>query len=326
MRIRSKNLVLALLGFAASCALPESAPPPDGGADSGGTAGLATGGSATGGSATGGTETGGTETGGTATGGTATGGTATGGTATGGTATGGTATGGTSTGGTGGSPTGGSSTGGTAGGGGNPVGGTGGRGGTGAAGTGAGGAGGTSAGAGGLGGMSAGGGGAGGSASGSGGRAAGGAGAGPVVELARDKSATADSEENNTTSNPPKVNLAGSANDGSATTRWCAASGGQHYWQVDLGASHSLARVEIDFEYPAQAAGASYGYVIGVSPDGTTFTTALDRTTNTSTTMTQTGPLPASTTGRYVRITVIPPTTTPSATWSSFWEARIYGQ
>jgi hypothetical protein len=325
MRMRPKNLVLALLGFAASCALPESAPPPEGGADSGGTAGLATGGSS--GTATGGTATGGTATGGTATGGTATGGTATGGTATGGTATGGTATGGTATGGVGGSPTGGTATGGTAGGG-APTGGTGGRGGAGAGGAGAGGRGGTSAGgagAGGLGGAGAGGGGAGGSASGSGGTTAGGAGAGPVVELARDKSATADSEENNPSANPPKVNLAPNANDGSATTRWCAANGGTHYWQVDLGASHSLSRVEIDFEYPTQAAGASYGYLIGVSPDGTTFTTAIDRSANTSTTAMQTATFPASTAGRYVRVTVNPPTTTPQ-TWSSFWEVRIYGR
>jgi hypothetical protein len=161
------------------------------------------------------------------------------------------------------------------------------------------------------------------------GRAAGGAGTGgggAIVELAMGRTATADSEENNTTSNPPKVNLATSGNDGSATTRWCAASGGAHYWQVDLGASHVLSRVEIDFEYPTQAASTSYGYVVGVSPDGTTFTTAIDQSANTSTTMTQSSPFPASTSGRYVRITVTPPTTTPSATWASFWEARVFGQ
>jgi alpha-L-fucosidase len=159
-----------------------------------------------------------------------------------------------------------------------------------------------------------------------GGRAQGGAGAGggPVVELARNRTSSADSEENNPSANPPKVNLAPSANDGDASTRWCAASGGQHWWQVDLGASHALSRVEIDFEYPAQAAGSAYGYVVGVSPDGATFTDAIDQTGNTSTTMTQSANFPPSTSGRYVRITVTPPTTTP-ATWSSFWEARVYG-
>ena len=161
------------------------------------------------------------------------------------------------------------------------------------------------------------------------GRAAGGAGAGgggAIVELAQGRTATADSEENNTTSNPPKVNLAPGGNDGSATTRWCAASGGQHYWQVDLGASHALSRVEIDFEYPTQAANTAYGYVVAVSGDGATFTTSIDQTANASTTMTQTASFPASSTGRHVRITVIPPTTTPDATWASFWEARVFGQ
>lgn len=188
-----------------------------------------------------------------------------------------------------------------------------------------------------MGGRAAGGAGSGGQAgttsggAGTGGRAAGGAGTGgtaggAVVELARGKSASADSEENNTTSNPPKVNLAASANDGSATTRWCAASGGEHWWQVDLGATHALSRVEVDFEYPTQAANTSYGYRVGVSVDGATFTTAIDQSTNTSTTMTQMASFPASTSSRYVRITVIPPTTTPSATWASFWEARVFGQ
>jgi alpha-L-fucosidase len=169
--------------------------------------------------------------------------------------------------------------------------------------------------------------GGGGAGSGGGGKSggAGGTGGGAIVELARGRTATADSEENNPSSNPPKVNLAPNANDGDGATRWCAASGGQHYWQVDLGASHTLSRIEIDFEYPAQAAGAAYGYVIGVSPDGTTFATAIDQTGNTSTTMTQTAPFPAATSARHVRVTVAPPTTTP-ATWSSFWEVRIYGQ
>jgi hypothetical protein len=149
---------------------------------------------------------------------------------------------------------------------------------------------------------------------------------GPIVELAQGRTATASSEENSPTANPPQVNPAPNANDANASTRWCAAGGGQAWWQVDLGASHPLSRIEIDFEYPAQAMGFSYGYVVGVSGDGSTFTDAIDQTANTSTTMTQTANFPASTSGRYVRITVTPPTTTPNPTWSSFWEARVYGQ
>jgi hypothetical protein len=70
----------------------------------------------------------------------------------------------------------------------------------------------------------------------------------------------------------------------------------------------------------------AYGYVVGVSSDGTTFTTAINQAANTSTTTTQTASFPAATSGRYVRITVTPPTTMPDATWASFWEARVFGQ
>jgi hypothetical protein len=194
----------------------------------------------------------------------------------------------------------------------------------GGAGNGGGGASGSAGKAGGNGGGAAGMAGMGGGASGSAGKGGSGGG-GPIVELAGSKTASADSEENNTTSNPPKVNLASSGNDGLSSTRWCAANAGQHYWQVDLGATHELVRVEIDFEYPAQASGYAYGYTVGTSGDGATFTTAIDQRANTGTTMMQMAQFPAATTGRYVRITVIPPTTNP-ATWSSFWEARVYGR
>jgi hypothetical protein len=107
-------------------------------------------------------------------------------------------------------------------------------------------------------------------------------------------------------------------------TRWCAADGQPHYWQVDLGAVHVLQRVEIDFEYPTQADGESYGYVVTVSNDGTTFSAGIDQSANAATTPTQTAMFPANTSGRHVRILVTPPATSPP-TWASFWEARIYG-
>jgi hypothetical protein len=165
----------------------------------------------------------------------------------------------------------------------------------------------------------AGAGGKGGAGAGSGGLAGTG-GTGVLMELANDRPATADSEENSS-----NVHLAADGNDGMSDTRWCAANGDPHYWQVDLGAVHPLQRIEIDFEYPPQADGASYGYVVTVSSDGTTFSPGIDRSTNTSTSATQTAMFPANTSGRHVRVLITPPATTPSATWASFWEARIFG-
>jgi hypothetical protein len=146
---------------------------------------------------------------------------------------------------------------------------------------------------------------------------------GVPMELAHDRPSTADSEENvgGTTA---RVNISENGNDGDDATRWCAANGMPHYWQVDLGAVHTLTRVEIDFEYPPQADGAAYAYVVTVSPDGTTFGPGVDRSTNTSTTATQTATFPANISGRHVRIAITPPDTSPN-TWASFWEARIYG-
>jgi hypothetical protein len=188
-------------------------------------------------------------------------------------------------------------------------------GGAGAGGKGASGMGG-SAGKGGAGAPNAGKGGMGGAGASSGGK--GGMGMGGVpMELAEGQPTTAESEE---TGNP-----ADSGNDGDGATRWCAANGSPAYWQVDLGAVHTLTRIEIDFEYPPQADGSAYTYVVTVSADGTTFGAGVDRSTNTSTMMTQTANFPANTSGRHVRVDITPPTTSPSATWASFWEARIYG-
>jgi hypothetical protein len=175
------------------------------------------------------------------------------------------------------------------------------------------------AGAGGAGAGGKGGAGAGGAGAGSGGKAGMGAG-GMLTELANGRSATAETEENN----DPQINLAPHGNDGMSATRWCAAEGGSNYWQVDLGAAHLLQRIEIEFEYPPQADGESYGYVVTVSNDGTTFGAGIDQSTNTQTTAMQSAMFPANISGRYVRVLVTPPSTNP-ATWASFWEARIYG-
>jgi hypothetical protein len=170
------------------------------------------------------------------------------------------------------------------------------------------------AGAGGAGNGGKAGGGAGGSASG-----AGGSGGGTVVLLPG--TASADSSQTNP-AHPPS-----DGNDGVTTTRWCAANpSAGHYWTIDLGAVHVLSRFEVMWEYPSQAAGLTYGYVVSISSDGTTFTPSIDRSTNADTMQTQSSNFPPSASARYVRITVaVLPASSP-ASWASFFEARVYGQ
>ncbi len=186
-----------------------------------------------------------------------------------------------------------------------------------------GGAGGTpggAAGSGGAGGAGMAGGGAGGAAgAGSGGGGAGGGGGAPIVQLTG--TATADSEQTN------PAHPASHGGDGMTATRWCAANPATgHYWTLDLGAVHPLSRFEVMWEYPTQAVGLSYGYLVSVSNDGAAFTSSIDRRTSTDVSQTQTSDFPASTSARYVRITIttLPPST--PATWASFWEARVFGQ
>jgi hypothetical protein len=216
-------------------------------------------------------------------------------------------------------PTGGATTGGTDAGG--SAGTAGGAGGT--AGASMGGAGGATggAGSGGAGAAGTAGGGAGGMAGTSGGGSGGAGGGGPII-VQLTGAATADSEQTN------PAHPASHGNDGMTGTRWCAANGNTgHYWTLDLGSVHPLSRFEVMWEYPNQAMGLSYGYLVSVSDDGTTFNASIDRRTNTDVMQTQASDFPASTSGRYVRITVTAlPASMPQATWASFWEARVFGQ
>jgi hypothetical protein len=67
---------------------------------------------------------------------------------------------------------------------------------------------------------------------------------------------------------------------------------------------------------------------VSVSADDSTYTTSIDESDNADTMTTQVASFPASTSARYVRITVTPPDTTDEGapTWASFWEVRVYGQ
>ncbi len=152
----------------------------------------------------------------------------------------------------------------------------------------------------------------------------------PVVQL--DGNASASSWENDFGPgggmHPPRY-----ANDGDLTTRWCAAAQSlPQWWQVDLGASHALSRIEIVWEYPGQASGHPYGYKVSVSDDATQFPNppAIDNSSNQSVSKTQIAPFTPQTAGRYVRITVtsLPPDTNdlpPLETWASIIEVRVFG-
>jgi len=128
-----------------------------------------------------------------------------------------------------------------------------------------------------------------------------------ATNIAQGKTASADSSE---TANP-----VARGNDGSTTTRWCAANGNTgHWWKVDLGASYALSGSEVMWEFAR-----NYKYRVEVSSNNSTWTTVVNKTANTSTAQTQNDPFTA--TARYVRITV---TGLAANTWASFYEFRVF--
>jgi len=113
------------------------------------------------------------------------------------------------------------------------------------------------------------------------------------------------------------ANPGASGNDGDYNSRWCAASGGvDKWWSVDLGSSYDLTDFGIKWE-----SASVYQYKIDVSSNNTTWTTAVDRTGNSSTDQYQTGEIVASGI-RYVRITV---TGLSGSNWASFYEFELFG-
>jgi alpha-L-fucosidase len=66
-------------------------------------------------------------------------------------------------------------------------------------------------------------------------------------------------------------------NDGSMTTRWCAADGALgHYWQVDLGQNYTLGKLQINWEKAVQ-----YQFKVEGSLDGNVWVGILDQTKTT---------------------------------------------
>lgn len=111
-------------------------------------------------------------------------------------------------------------------------------------------------------------------------------------------------------------NTASNAVDGNTSTRWCASSGSVPQWlMVDLGGSFDISRTEVMWEKTAV-----YKYKIETSPDNSSWTQRVDRTTNTASQQTFTDNFTITT--RYVRITA---TSLPSGTWASIFEFRVFG-
>jgi hypothetical protein len=140
----------------------------------------------------------------------------------------------------------------------------------------------------------------------------GGAGA-PIVDtlISQGKTTTADSEQTG--------NDRAFGNDGSLTTRWCAADGAAgHYWQVDLGRSFTLGKIQINWEKAAL-----YQFKVEGSQDGNVWVGMLDQTMSTNATANQSYTLPTAPSARLVRITT---TSLPASNvWASFFEFQVYG-
>jgi F5/8 type C domain len=150
-----------------------------------------------------------------------------------------------------------------------------------------------------------------------GGGTAGGAGGAPLLELAKGKSVTASTQQ--------AGNAPASGNDGDTTTRWCAIDGTfPQWWRVDLGASHALTNVAIQFEHPDR----KYSYVIETSANDAVYT---QQATVNGTGAVQSVDLPPAVSARYLRITVtgavnaVDANGTVHQTWASFFELAIMG-
>ncbi len=127
-----------------------------------------------------------------------------------------------------------------------------------------------------------------------------------TTNLAQGKTATASSTENAGTP-------ASAAVDGSQTTRWSSAFSDPQWLQVDLGATHSVCKVVLNWE-------TAYGtaYQIQTSNDGATWTSVYSTTTSTGGTQT----LNITGSGRYIRMYG---TARATQYGYSLWELQVYG-
>ena len=106
---------------------------------------------------------------------------------------------------------------------------------------------------------------------------------------------------------------AAAATDGDPTTRWSSAPSDPQWLQVDLGATHTLTAVDLNWETAFATA-----FKIQTSNDGTTWTTVYSTTSGTGGVQN----LAVSGSGRYVRMLG---TTRATGYGYSLWEFQVYG-
>ncbi len=106
---------------------------------------------------------------------------------------------------------------------------------------------------------------------------------------------------------------ASNAVDGNTTTRWSSAFSDPQWLQVDLGATHTISQVILNWE-----AAYAKAFQIQTSNDGTTWTTIYSTTTGTGGIQT----LPVTGTGRYVRMYG---TQRATGYGYSLWEFQVFG-
>jgi hypothetical protein len=138
------------------------------------------------------------------------------------------------------------------------------------------------------------------------GTAGSGGGGGGTSLLSQGKTATASSTENGSF-------LAPNAVDGNAGTRWSSGFSDPQWLQVDLGATHTISQVVLNWE-----AAYATAFQIQTSADGTNWTTVYSTTTGTGGVQT----LPVSGSGRYVRMNG---TARSTLYGYSLWEFQVFG-
>jgi hypothetical protein len=118
---------------------------------------------------------------------------------------------------------------------------------------------------------------------------------------------------------------ASNANDGDYQTNWLATGvTWPHWWMVDLGASKTVKNVQISW-FMYKGSEGYYQYKIETSTDGINFTTALDKSSNTTYGFTSDR---LSVTARYVRINMIKAVlwNNPSNWYTpQLYEVKVYG-
>src|SRR6478609_1888378 len=143
--------------------------------------------------------------------------------------------------------------------------------------------------------------------------------AGAASDLSLGKASTASTQQ--------PANPSPSGNDGQTTTRWSATTAAlPQWWRVDLGASHTLSQVSVQFEFPDR----KYTYAVETSTDDSAYATQANVVDGMG--AVQVVPIPNQVSARYVRITctstvpgVDPVTGASRPTWMSFWEVSVQG-